>query len=160
MFMPNHLVKYLRLVEKLTRENCGGKQFAYNSVEHFVLQNGQLFDRIRSNVALKMPKQCFKNAFEGMVDGLVYVEGFSISIIPVLHAWNVDPVTGEVVDSTWGKDILGTLYYGVPFDPSYVRRTVLRQKRYGLLCEYRTGYPLLTGEHADFKHIIQPRDIA
>jgi hypothetical protein len=81
-----------------------------------------------------VPRGCFANSQKilfskaGQREGLVYVEGFACSgslsfPFPTEHAWLVDP-EGRVVDSTWEDPGIST-YFGVPFNPDYVARTVM-----------------------------------
>lgn len=83
-------------------------------------------------------KECFQNAAQLAFDepALTYVEGFAHRYVPTLHAWCVDS-EGRVVDPTWRDELLATwrdaAYVGIPFDTTFVRRRVLKTKKWGLL---------------------------
>lgn len=80
-----------------------------------------------------VPRGCFGNSQKILFskaakhEDLVYVEGYACSgslgfPFPTAHAWLVDP-EGRVVDTTWEDPAIST-YFGVPFNPEYVARTV------------------------------------
>jgi len=80
--------------------------------------------------------ECFKNAALLAMEHpeLTYVEGFATCVIPMHHAWCVDP-DGNVVDSTWRT--LGTSYFGIPMSTDYVRETALRTGLYSVFFNMR-----------------------
>jgi hypothetical protein len=84
----------------------------------------------------KLPnKQCFKNAYkmaERYPKDLIYVEGMSVYVVPVEHAWLID-YDGNVVDPT--GDIPGTDYLGIPMKLSFVRVAILTRGYYGVFDE-------------------------
>jgi hypothetical protein len=94
-------------------------------------------------------KECFMNAYR-LAEGsdLIYVEGYATSVIPVLHAWVLDPRpndSGKIIETTWENP--GEEYFGVAMPMDYVRKVLLARKFYGVLDCYEIGFPLLTGEH-------------
>lgn len=120
------ITDYLGAIASL---ESGSRAFA-----RFILDHGRDWEPQRfAGYSKGIPRRCFGNAQDilfhedGIGDGLVYVEGYACSgslgfAFPTLHAWLVDP-QGRVVDPTW-EDPETSTYFGVPFDPDYVRRTV------------------------------------
>ena len=121
----------------------------------FMLENGRDYTIDPDSFAgpRGTPRACFMNAamlaFEN--PALTYVEGkISCCLIPIDHAWCVDQ-SGIVVDPTLtpNADAGGTLdisgYFGVPFKTEYVRRAVIKNRRWGLLdiMSARKTMPLL-----------------
>ena len=105
------------------------------------------------------PTYCFANAgalAKKKLSRLTYVEGYATAIIPVLHAWCVDP-DGGVVDPTW-DDGVGVAYFGVAFATDFVRRRQNRAKGLSLLDDWRRKWPLLYGKFtvAEWAHDAQP----
>lgn len=101
----------------------------------FILEHGREWEsqRLPAGYPAGIPRGCFGNSQKILFskaaqrDGLVYVEGYACSgslgfPFPTEHAWLVDP-EGRVVDSTWEDPEIST-YFGVPFNPEYVARTV------------------------------------
>ena len=96
----------------------------------FVAKHGLLFgtrQSLRKKVAANQPQMCFWNAYvlTSLRSELIYVEGFARFPIGgkkshiVHHAWAVDG-DGGVYDPT----LKGTEYFGIPFKPEYVKRTM------------------------------------
>jgi len=51
-------------------------------------------------------KQCFRNAWQlSLSHGFPYCEGYGwdvdLGALPFLHAWNLCPISGRVIDATW-----------------------------------------------------------
>ena len=99
-------------------------------------------------------KMCFPNASRA-ANGVsrIYCEGFAIAYervpLAVPHAWLLNP-DGEVIDPTW-KDP-GYAYLGIPFDRTFVSKTLLQQGTFGLLDELDRG-PLLVGlPPSEYRH--------
>jgi hypothetical protein len=121
------------------------------SIEGFVLKHGREwkptpklqreFRVHRGNI-----KECFRNASMAALSDrcLTYVEGFALSVIPVLHAWCVT-ARGEVVELTWEE--AGSEYYGIPFKKEFLRSELLKSRNYGLIDQWKTGWPLLRGKY-------------
>lgn len=85
--------------------------FNYSCIEDFVLDRGREYDLAGAVVTPGTPHNCFWNArAAARKNRWAYVEGFSGTIIPVLHGWCVDR-DGRVHEVTW--DTLGFGYYGV-----------------------------------------------
>jgi hypothetical protein len=118
------------------------KGFKYSCIEEFVLKNGKNFPYkpLPPSVKRGEPKMCFKNATQLMIDrdDLTYVEGYALSIIPIMHAWCIDE-DGNVVDPTMPM----CEYYGIPFDSAFVIGTMLRRKYYGIIDDWENGWPML-----------------
>lgn len=139
--IKNFLKQMTGLVRSINRKN-GWK---YSCIEEFVLKNGKAFSGFEK-VKRGRQKECFKNAFY-LADynpDLQYVEGyatFSNIGLPVLHAWCVKD--GKVYDPTWKN---GNEYFGVVFDLSYVRKTILARKRFGVIDNFEHQFPLLSGK--------------
>lgn len=97
---------------------------------------------------------CFENAASfSAATGMTYVEGFALSAVPSLHAfdhaWCVD-AQGRVHEVTWRE--CGLAYFGVPFTGRYVARRLAtaRHPEHGLLRGDGCG-PLLDGEEHDWR---------
>jgi len=108
-------------------------------------------------------KQCYGNSqlllMRDYEHRLTYVEGFALSVIPILHGW-LD-LNGKVIDVTLRQDrkaggrlsnrVLGTWrdnreYHGVHFSRKYVLGKILGRNFLGtLIDDYWDGWPLLTG---------------
>jgi len=97
----------------------------------FVAKHGRLFGNCRplpKGCVQGQPKACFWNAYvlSSLRTELFYVEGFARREIGdadfiTHHAWTVNE-KGHVYDPTWK----GTEYFGVPFKPEYVQKTMKR----------------------------------
>ena len=120
------------------------------SVAGFVLKHGRAFEprKLPKNLRLHKGriKGCFRNAAIAALrdPSLTYVEGYAASIIPVLHAWCVDP-DGGLLEVTWGKP--GDEYYGIPFQTRFLRRSLLEAGYYGLIDQWKNNWPLLRGKY-------------
>jgi hypothetical protein len=142
------IAEYLRVMASVQKQCNQG----YSSCD-FILKHGRKFSTgPRSFPRWGKLKECFKNALEAAtLHGFVYCEGYASGVIPVLHAWCVDPKTGLVVDPTWEN---GTEYFGVPFQHSYVLDFVDRHQVYDSLIEnYRDKWPLIVGT-ADLSQVL------
>ncbi len=137
------LIKYLKMITKFMSKNTN--DLKYPCIEAFVLEHGHIMKSkpLPSNVDAGEMKMCFKNAHEtAVLHGYDYVEGFAVSFIPVLHAWCVDN-DNNVIDPTWED---GKAYYGVVFPLSYVSKTIVKRKAWGVLDAWDIGFPLLHGD--------------
>lgn len=122
--------------------------FQYGSCESFVAANGRSFiaTPLHKDFKFGTQKECFKNAFNlanEHEDILVYCEGYAHSIIPTLHAWCVDK-DGIVYDNTWRDG--GEEYFGIPFDLNFVRKFIIKRKKYGVIDSWDIGFPMLKGD--------------
>ena len=127
-----------------------------DSVQSLLLKDGQPYHMDAQTFAgpRRKLKECYKNAASAALDDpdLTYVEGVvSVMGIPIDHAWNVDKA-GNVRDPTFpnGNHLGG--YFGIPFKTDYLRKTLLKNERYGLLDMMQPGNRgLLDGETKDFR---------
>lgn len=79
------------------------------------------------------PKECYRNAANLVIgSNLTYIEGYvQLLNVPIAHAWCINP-KGRVIDPTLdGKFVEG--YYGVPIKQTYLTRTMLKTKIFGVL---------------------------
>jgi hypothetical protein len=137
------LIRYLNTISGMS-VGRNYPEFKYGSIEEFVLKNGEYMQPwpLPEHIKFGESKMCFMNAFQvAESHGLEYVEGYAVSIIPTMHAWCIGE-DGHVVDPTWNG---GTEYYGVRFPLEFVRKTILRKETWGVLDDYKSGYPLLKG---------------
>ena len=122
--------------------------YKYYCFEEYVLHNGKVYKpkKLLKKYRRGKLKECFTNAFflaQRWQDELTYVEGYALSIIPILHAWCVDN-KGNVIDNTWEEP--GHSYFGVPFKWQYVFDTVLKKGTYGVIDNFEQRFPLLKGD--------------
>lgn len=184
MIVPNgslyaYLVQHTDVLRKLHAMNNMKRTSPYVCFEDYVAQHGVTYaqepvtDEERKYVRevirragglRRFPiKQCYGNSqillshdFESR---FTYVEGFALSVIPVLHGW-LD-LGGKVFDVTMRQDrngggrlsnrVLGTWrdereYHGVHFDRAYVLQKLVERGFAGtLIDDYWAGHPLLIG---------------
>lgn len=139
--------EYLKNIVCFTK-NAQKPNFKYCSIEEFVLKEGRFMGErsLGSNQCPKgEPKQCFQNAFRlATLADFIYCEGYALilDLFPVAHAWCIDP-EGNVFDNTWDT---GNEYYGVPFNIIFVKQTILKRKKYGVIDDWKNKWPLLRGE--------------
>lgn len=138
----NDTVKFLQSTVTLmaeTKVNING----YRCLQEFVLKHGIECTAapLPEGVKRGRVKLCYMNATKLALKrpDLVYVEGFAVGVIPVMHAWCVTP-DGTVIDPTWdtGRD-----YFGVPIKTGYLRRAIVKSGFYGLIDNYQNEWPLL-----------------
>jgi hypothetical protein len=82
------------------------------------------------------PKQCFRNAALLALDRCgIYVEGFACSNQGsrdvMHHAW-ITVSGSDAIDVTWATPE-DCHYFGIPMEPSEMRRWVLRRRAFGIL---------------------------
>lgn len=128
----------------------------FSCMEDFVLSYGRLFPDYLPKpkwVRKGVIKQCFSNCAKAVIrnhDKLIYCEGLASGIIPVNHAWCLT-TDGKVIDPTWdGREDIkreGTEYFGVMFKFDYVLRIMRETGYFGVLDNWKNGFPLLTGAH-------------
>jgi hypothetical protein len=112
------------------------------TLQEFVLEYGWWYEPTGLEPAFPVgePQQCHKNAADLTLaeEGLVYCEGYALlksGSQPTLHSW-VTNGQGRAIDSTWQPS--GIAYAGVPFKPSFVSMTALKNKAIvSLLDDYR-----------------------
>lgn len=85
--------------------------------------------------------QCFRNAWQlSLSHGLPYCEGYGWDVeqgaLPIAHAWNLCPSTGQVIDATWaiGK---GAVYLGIELSPKQLMKIVDLTECFGVLQDGR-----------------------
>lgn len=93
-------------------------------LREFVLREGRFYTPQTYPTQYRVGDRglCFRESMQLSIEsGLVYVEGFALSHVAKVampHGWCRDDF-GRVVDCTWTDS--GIAYYGVPFQPAYVR---------------------------------------
>lgn len=111
-------------------------------------------------------KLCYSHATHLMMadERYVYCEGYACSRrvgLAVNHAWVLDAARGYVVvDNTW-RDPVGGVYLGIPFKRDFARRSVALNRMYGVMDNWKAGFPVLTLPPEEFlyegRHYL-PRD--
>lgn len=136
---------YLRNIATLTNNN--NPEFKYKNIHDFIVQEGIPYvEHSEATVTKGRQGNCFGNAFELAIKNknYTYVEGVAYSdVIPLDHAWILDE-KNKVIETTWQQ--FAFCYIGVPFPTNYIIKTVLKEKRYGILDRYQSHWPLLTGK--------------
>jgi hypothetical protein len=156
------VINYLQTwAEARKRFKMGGGSFigGYESCDDFILRNGQPWRPARKPhwVRFGTIKECFCNAARLVLahDDLIYCEGYAAgAVIPVMHAWAIDN-EGTVIDNTWRT--VGTEYFGVAVQRSYLHRALARQKYYGLIDAYTHRWPMLRADPKTWRHPIMDR---
>jgi hypothetical protein len=158
--LRKYLEAHVTAIKHFGREN---PKLEYQGIQDFILREGRDYtefsaDNFNGRYRQGIPRYCFHNAYLAAVrsrERLRYVEGYALgSIIPVHHAWNIDP-DGRIVDVTWvgtgdnnNADAFfvptpGRAYRGVVFPVEYVRE--IRNSTSGacVLDNWEQNYPLL-----------------
>jgi len=144
-----HLTEYLKAISKF-REDHKPEGWKYGSPEEFVLKNGQPFKPIPipDDLYCGEMKMCFQNAARaaGYTGKYRYAEGYALQpgLIPTNHAWIVDE-NDNAIDLTW-KYNPDTTYYGIIFDTKYLWKVLAEKETYGIIDNWKMGFPLLRGE--------------
>lgn len=136
--------------------NGAASRFRFVGLEDLVLKWGREFSLAPYPEGLWRGKkrECFHNAFRLASEAdLFYVEGYALSIIPMLHAWCID-ADGRVVDPTWDPDE-NMAYLGIPLKWDYVIDILVSRGYYGVLDNWEQGFPLLTGDD-DISDVVVP----
>lgn len=137
---------YLQMTADMIRHRPKG--FTYASLFDFGLVHGKPMTPVpnaRDYAPKGEPRQCYMNstllAFESR--RFIYCEGWALSVIPIPHAWNLIQIRGKwyVVDSTWKEP--SKEYFGVAFKTAYLKEAMRKQKYYGLIDAFCSGWPLL-----------------
>lgn len=92
-------------------------------------------------------RQCYQNSWHAsQINGWAYCEGYALSGdlgIPVMHAWNLDLETDQVIDLTW-RHPEKAYYWGMIIPHETAMQLMLYHGVYGVLAsDYRLGAPLL-----------------
>lgn len=140
------LVTYMEWIVKIRKTRTKpktrtGDEFHYAGMEDYLLRHGTWYDvqPLPAWVPPGVPSMCYGNAINlvDMRKGLRYVEGLAMNMIPIQHAWNIDP-KGRLIDNTW--DPLGTAYIGVEFPVKEAKR--LLRKHCCILNNFKEDHPL------------------
>ena len=160
------LEQYLQIHVELRKTHNLRSTLAYLCFEDFILQHGTLFTEMSPDQPVvgqnnryrpRTMKACFHNSYCAAVASkgrLRYAEGYADSIIPVHHAWNLDP-EGLVVDTTWCHDgehlpKPGRSYMGLVFPIEYVRSARTRDNC-SIIDQWQKGWPLLQNTFKGFE---------
>lgn len=136
-----------------TRTEAAEKIGLRRTIQEFVREYGWWYEpsELPERFPLGKPNECHKNASELMLndDSLIYCEGFVLyksGAIPVLHGWVTDG-SGRAIDNTLQPP--GIAYAGVPFTPTFVAETMVKNlAAISLLDDWTNMYPL-RGELGD-----------
>jgi hypothetical protein len=144
-----------------------GRDWAFDSTEHLLLEEGREFRRILPTmVEMGNENECFANAcrlVRSNPQRYAYCEGYAFAgAIPVHHAWAIDRHTGMVVDNTWPdrwakERNIDWQYFGLPIQSEYMLKALLGGAG-TVLDDFAHDYPIQTGLvpleevlHGDFK---------
>lgn len=154
------ITDFLKAELKMMRKaRCANRLNGWYSTSHFVLKNGRAWKPapLPSTVDKGEPGLCFMNAAKLAMDssGLIYCEGYGLSLIPVPHAWCVD-LEGNVVDPTWANLDFdqGREYFGIAINHKYLIAALLDNKRYGLIDAWQSHWPMLYDKPELWRHPI------
>jgi hypothetical protein len=151
----DELKRYLRSVLRLRkRGNPQPAELAYLGMEDFLLKHGRCYtySPLPQDVTPGAVKMCFHNAFKlAKRRKWVYVEGVATSVIPLHHAWVINPAEPDkVIDPTWDNPMVAEqltgerAYYGVPFNLEAVAQ--VRKRQSSMLDDWQAGFPLFAGK--------------
>lgn len=146
----NTVAEYLKWMAAAVR-SIGNDLNGYSCLEDFVLKHGRQFTRIGhmpKSYKMGRKKHCFMNAARLSIDApsLTYVEGYAVSVIPMMHAWCVTK-HGTVIDPTWDD---GVDYYGVPIRKDYLLHSMSTSGVYGVIDLWKEKYPILKAKPKQF----------
>lgn len=86
-------------------------------------------------------RQCFRNAWQlSLSHGFPYCEGYGwdveLGALPFLHAWNLCPASGRVIDATWA---IGNraVYLGIELSPKQLMKIIDLTECFGVLQDGR-----------------------
>jgi len=139
---------------KFLGQNASLEGYKYKGAYDLILKEGEFFKlpdaKLPKGIKKGANKECYRNAFRLATtypDKYTYCEGFAeadfMPGLPFAHAWVIENSTGKVIDNTWKTP--GTSYYGIAFDTSYVIKTAVKTKVFGLIPD------MITPEHNPFK---------
>jgi hypothetical protein len=157
--LKQYLTNITTMLKELRETRGQGTPRKFISIEELVLAHGKYYtpQELPKNFPRMPAKNCYQNAQKLVEEQyrtnyhddkgytLTYVEGYAISVIPLLHAWVIDD-KGNVIDPTW-EDTSGE-YFGIAIPMDYVYHMNLMRESYGVLDAWDIGFPLLTGEHS------------
>lgn len=124
----------------------------YTGMTDLILREGKpyVWEPLPEDVERGILKECYRNVFllcEGRPD-LIYVEGYAMGVIPMMHAWAVTK-SGIVVDPTWEE---GTAYFGIPLKREYVVRSAIEREYYGVIDNWMATWPILQDDPTEWKY--------
>ena len=154
--MGGMIKQHLEMITTATKLCNALLKRPYSSIEHFILEEGEQFESPQKSMPLRWrgePKMCYSNSLDlvlgyplacPLAEGAVYCEGYAYpeGLIPMAHAW-LESKDGDILETTW--DTPAAEYYGVRFDLEFVKETVLRKGEYGVIDDWKNGWPLLCG---------------
>lgn len=119
---------------------------------------GRWGERLPPGMRKLANKLCFTHATSLMWRGrgrLIYCEGYALRRsmgMAVNHAWVLDRWENyRVIDNTWEAPVTGA-YLGIPLSSRFVARTMCETRVYGVMDNWKQGFPMLTMDPADFLH--------
>jgi hypothetical protein len=157
------IVEYLGGFAALKDQISGGN--APLNFERWLLEHGEAMGpniKRPKGVRLMQKKQCYGNSARSVMHYDVdptewfYCEGYAVSEtlgLPLEHAWLANR-KGEVIDRTWRKETGECAYYGIPFTPAYLLRTLSRTGYFGLFAPTGVTYNdqlMLKDDPADYR---------
>jgi hypothetical protein len=110
-----HLRIWLQQMDHLIPQDLTARGYAYRNTYHFLLAHGRWYPPrpLPARYGRGAPQQCYTNAtLAGIFQGLRYVEGWALHVIPTPHAWATD-ARGRLYELTW--ETPGRAYLGVEF---------------------------------------------
>ncbi len=113
------------------------------SYERLVLEEGDYWMTASVSKSQGPLGECYRNAYEVATEnpGWGYVEGFALSIIPIMHAWCVNE-EGDAVEVTW--DTPGKEYKGIVMDIAEASAAIVETGRWGVMPnDYANEFKLL-----------------
>lgn len=121
--------------------------FVFDGIEDFLLQRATFWTKteLPQGVSFGAIKQCYDNALHrARRHSLLYVEGLSLGVIPVNHAW-CGSEQGACYEVTWNKRIIDNepAYLGVAFPLKHAMRA--RRLECSVLDNWRDKWPVLRG---------------
>ena len=142
--LADYLTITREFVEKHHKPRPDWKHLSYYGL---VLDEGRHWtpaDLENARIMAGVPKECYKNAADRAVasDEFTYWEGWAWpkGLIPVEHAWVTD-ADDVLVETTWPR--LGVEYIGVKFSDKVLRRKLVSEGHYGLLCNDFSNHEFL-----------------
>jgi hypothetical protein len=120
-----------------TQNRVKRARWRYPTYEHLTLAHGTAWHDVAPlppHLA-GPPKECFSNAMRLALDTpdeYTYVEGWASNLIVTHHGWVVDR-DGRVLDPTWAPSQESRIYFGVPFNKTWLLKSLCRSKLWGVL---------------------------